>query len=254
QNGRYVQTRGMVAGYYDVGIILTNTLRPIIVCTGYVELPAAAASAQSVAFGATGAGTPGVQYISRVVRATAEKTQIYIKAMVSRKQIEMNGNNIVTDSFDSTDPNYSTPLGLYDPTKIKDNGDVATLWGLSDAIGVGNADIKGHLRTGPGGKATVGSNGKVGSLWWHANMKNGVQPGWSTDDMNVTFRDVELPFTGNAPAPTANVVGGVSYKYALTNGNYKMSNLTMSSSERLLVISNAVLLVTDSIDISGSAV
>jgi hypothetical protein len=253
-NGRYTRSGEIGQGYYDVGIIYTNPLRPIIVCTGYVELPAAAATAQSPTFAAASMPKPGVRYITRAVQATAEKTEVFVRGMVCREKIEMNGNNITTDSFDSADTNFCSPLGLYDPTRIKDNGDVCTLLGLSDAIGVGNANIKGHLRTGPGGSGGVGSNGKVGSLGWHATAPNGIQPGWMTDDMNITFPDVQMPFKNSplVPIPIPNIVNAVPYKYVLTNGNYRLSNLTLSGTDRMLAMGDVTLLVTDSIDVSGS--
>jgi hypothetical protein len=254
-DGRYTQSGSVGEGFYDVGIIYTNPLVPIIVCTGYVALPAAASKAQSPVFASFSMAKPGVSYMTRAVQATAKKTEVFIRGMVCRQQIEMSGNDITTDSFDSSDPNYSTPLGLYDPLKIKDNGDVCTTWGLSDAVGVGNANIKGHLRTGPGGNGSVGSNGKVGSLLWHATVKSGIEPGWMTDDMNITFPDVDMPFKNSPliPTPTANTVNAIPYKYVLTNGNYRLSSLTLGGTDRLLVMGDDVkLLVTDSIDVSGS--
>ena len=72
----------------------------------------------------------------------------------------MNGNNISTDSYDSADPNYSTN-GLYTPLRRKANGDVVT-GGL--VLNVGNANVRGHVRTAPGGWVTWSNNVSVGDL------------------------------------------------------------------------------------------
>src|SRR5437867_9740767 len=52
QNGLYTQKRTVGSGFYSVGINITNVLKPVIVCTGYVALSAAAGTAQTPAFSA----------------------------------------------------------------------------------------------------------------------------------------------------------------------------------------------------------
>src|SRR5207253_8463910 len=54
--------------------------------------------------------------------------------------------NIVVDSYDSTDPTKSTN-GLYDPAKRQENGDIATDGQLIEA---GNAQIFGDVATNAG--------------------------------------------------------------------------------------------------------
>jgi hypothetical protein len=251
-NGLYTKSRQLGESYYSVSIQLTNILEPTIVCTGYVRLPALV---DHTALGiiAQISLPPNLkqEYVSRAVRVLAKKTPRYVKAMVAKERIDMNGNKISTDSFDSSDPNFSTPDGRYDPTKIKDNGDVATVSGLTDSIGIGNANIKGHVRTGPGGTATVGSNGKVGSLWWHATASKGIQPGWISHDMNMSFPDVEQPFK-NMPAPLGGSVNNVSYTYVLGSAKYEMANLNLSSSQKMAVTGNAELLINGSASLSGA--
>src|SRR2546425_11965567 len=46
QSGLYTQTRTVGSGFYFVGINITNVLKPVIVCTGYEALSAAAGKAQ----------------------------------------------------------------------------------------------------------------------------------------------------------------------------------------------------------------
>src|SRR5206468_689872 len=138
------------------------------------------------------------------------------KAMACRQQIDMSGNGIATDSFDSSDPLhlYCTPTGHYDPTKRKDNGDVSTDARAQNIINAGNANIRGRVRTGPGGTVAIGPNGKVGSLAWNASASTGIQPGWFSDDVNITFPPVVKPFT-NAPVPKPGTNAGIACKYLL---------------------------------------
>ena len=249
QNGEtYSRFRALDDSFYTVKIILTNLVRPVIVCTGYVRAPLLFANP---GLAAAGVDISGVQYIPRAVEVVARREPYFVKAMVAKQRINMNGNNIETDSFDSSDPNHSTPLGLYDPAKAKDNGDVSTTSGGANIIGVGNANIKGRLRTGAGGTVSLGANGVVGSLAWHAAGSKGIEPGWSTDDMNVYFPPVGVPFTGGAFAPVSGVVTGYTYKYLLTGGNYEMSSLTLGSKERMAISNSTVLYVKGDVDITG---
>src|SRR5262249_53592661 len=142
----------------------------------------------------------GRTFLARGVKATTRKDFIFAKGMVARDTINLKGNNITSDSFDSSDPNYSTN-GLYDATRTKDNGDIATNSSLNDAVNVGNADIIGHVSTGPNGSVELGPNGAVGSMAWVNGHNKGIQDGWRTDDMNVDFPDVGVPFTGGAFTP-----------------------------------------------------
>jgi len=258
-NGFYSQApRYIGSDYYTVGIQITNPLRPMIVCTGYVALAAGASGATPTAFAAVGlpyASTGQTQYLARAVRVLAAKRPYYPKALVARDGIQMNGNGIAIDSFDSSDPLHSNPLnpGGYDPLKDKDNGDVATLSGLAGALGGGNANIKGHVRTGPGGTITLGPNGAAGSVAWNDGGSTGIQPGWSSDDMNVSFPPIDPPFSGTVPPkPVAGTIGGVPYTYVIGDGNYQIDKIALSGGNHLVVTGKVVLYVTGDISVSGS--
>jgi hypothetical protein len=128
------------------------------------------------------------------------------------------------------------------------NGDVATNSGLVNSLNVGNADIKGRVATGPGGSVAIGPNGKVGDEAWHASStSSGIQDGWATDDMNVDFKNVEVPFTTGYTMPAGGTEDGVNYNYVLGSGNYQLSSFGGS----VLITGDAVLHVTDSINFSG---
>jgi hypothetical protein len=170
---------------------------------------------------------------------------------VAKQRIDMNGNDIETDSFDSRDPEHSTN-GLYNPLTAKDNGDVSTTAGGTNIIGVANANIKGHIQTGPGGTVSIGANGVVGSLAWHQAGNNGIQPGWSSDDMNIAFPDVHRPSTAGAFAPTSGTITGTVFKYLLTGGKYEMSTLTMASKDKMAIMGNTTLVVNGDIKMFGS--
>ena len=253
QNGSvYSKYRPMGDGFYLANITLTNRVAPVIVCTGYVRLPTLYASANSTLLASAASTVNGVSYIARTVQVTALKQRLFVQAMVAKLNVDMSGNNIATDSFDSSNPLYSTG-GTYDPAKARDHGDVSTLSGLANSIGVGNADIKGRLQTAPGGSVSIGSQGIVGSLAWHNDPANigKIEPGYYSDDLNISLFDVQAPYNVAPFTPSGATVGGVSYKYVLGTENYELSTLTIGSSEKMAVTGHAVLLVRGDVNVSG---
>jgi hypothetical protein len=230
---RYTKQRTLDGtNYYNVQI--STNANPIIIAQGFVQLP------------------KSTNQISRRVRVTTVSDAMFGRAMLAKGQIDLSGNNIATDSFDSIDPAYSTG-GLYDSAKVKDAGDVATNSGLVNSFVLGNADIHGHIATGPGGSISVGANGAVGSAAWINAGNTGIEPGWSRDDMNTSFPDVQAPFTGGSFTPAGGNQGGTNYTYLLTGGNYKTSSLSMSGQNKMLVTVNSVLWVTSDFTMSSQS-
>lgn len=188
--------------------------RPDIVSEGWVRNPK------------TGEFLPS----PRNVRVKTTNDAIFAKGMVAKGRIDLAGNGILSDSYDSSNTNKSTG-GQYDPAKRGDKGDVATNSSVTDSLNVWNAEIYGKASTGPGGNLEI-HNGTVGSLAYHASGKTGVESGWSTDDMNVYFPDVNHPGGGytdvyGVPAlflPGVEMVKGVatSFDYTVNAGYYRL--------------------------------
>lgn len=189
----------------------------------------------------------------RVLRVTTASDFLFTKGMVAKGEIDLSGNNIKTDSFDSSDPNYSTD-GKYDPAKAKDNGDVATNSSLVDSLDVWNADVYGRVATGPGGMVKIGKNGAVGSKAWHDAGNNGIEDGYSSDDMNVQFPNVKAPFSGGAFTPSNGTVDGTNYTYVIGTGNWQMTTLQLSGNNgSMLVNGDAVLYITGDVSLTGQS-
>jgi len=226
-NGAYIK-KGMLNGNYYVAAI-SNVNPPVIYSQGFVMSPLE------------------TNYVSRTVRVTTARDALYGKGMVAKGQIDINGNNVMTDSFDSANTNYST-AGQYDSTKAKDGGDVATNSRMIDSLNVWNAKIKGRVSTGPGGTVEIGPNGSVGDMAWVNGGTKGIESGRGADDMNVYFPDVTAPYTSGGTIPSSGNVGGTNYDYVLGSGNYQLANLN----NKMLVQGNATLLVTDGINLTGN--
>jgi len=251
-------TLDSTSGYYTVYVTNLNNA-PAIFAVGAAPWQFSDASSAPPFYASAGGQEVATAQPAPVVRRVfvqTRNTPIFAVAMAAIGQINLNGNNIATDSFDSGDPNYSVngqyPLGVL--SKTKDNGTVVTLATLVNSLSVGNADIKGKVKTGPSGTVTIGSQGSVGSKTWVEGGNNGIEPGYSSDDFNVEFPSVQLPGgTWSALPSTPNpkpVINGITYDtYFLASGNYQVSGL----SGKVYIATNAqvTLHVTGNVGLSG---
>jgi hypothetical protein len=186
--------------WYTVTMDLGNPSVPAITSRANVRLPAMAAAPSLSMFAAVGADGTASTFVSRAIRVTCSKnsSSLYTAAMVSKHVIDLKGNGVLTDSYDSSDPTKSTN-GKYDPTKYTgDYGDVAT--DDSVIVGVQQANIYGRLHTGPTGSFDIGTQGGVGTHAWQS-VNDGMQPGYFLQDANFTFPDTTLPDTSTYEEP-----------------------------------------------------
>ena len=219
--------------YYQVSI--NNAFagaNPVILAKGYVR---------------ERLGSPA---LSRTIRVqTRPRPTFPVKGpMIVLQRFDSNGNNVGTDSFDST-------LGPYDPNVPGSNGDVVSFSTNANSVVIGNGQLKGSVRTPPGGiegvTATIGSNGSVGDADWVAGHNPGFQSGHFKDDFTVPeFPDAVLPNAGSWLTPmSGRAPDGLMYDNLLgTFQNYVVANLTGSVYVRA---SNTVLYVTGSISIGS---
>src|SRR5947209_9218383 len=84
--------------------------------------------------------------VSRRIEAVVRPVSAFDQAIMSVGVVDLTNQNIVIDSYDSSDPTKSTN-GLYDPAKRQENGDIATDGQL---IKAGNAQIFGDVATNAG--------------------------------------------------------------------------------------------------------
>ena len=192
-------------------VYITNTApNPVVVARAYVSSKSFMSLAQNISagfFAAAGVSTtPTV--VTRAVRVNCTRTSLFLAPLVAKKNINLNGNNILTDSFNSCDPTKSVN-GQYSPGLAGDHGDIASNLGVIDSISGGNANIYGiaHTGTNYSGQPTVsvGPNGGVGSHTWQSSNK-GIEPGWALEDANFTFPDTTFPSTSGYMTPTGGVM------------------------------------------------
>lgn len=223
--------------YYDAYV--TNfTNGPAIYCVGHVPAPGLYSEATPQGFlAAAGVTLYADTGIRRRVFVQTAKDPLFSVAMAALGRIDMKGNNVATDSYDSSSDKYSTN-GRYDPTKRKDGGDVVTNGSITNSgIFVGNANVMGHVKTGPDGILAIGAQGSVGSVAWVEGGNTGIQPGWAANDFNVKFDDVKLPNITWLAAPSGGTVDGKNYDYVFTSD--KSGNYLIPKSGSIYVATNA---------------
>jgi hypothetical protein len=194
----------------------------------------------------------------RTVRVSTTNDMIFAKGMVAKGNIDLAGNGIASDSFNSKVPAYNTG-GKYDPAKKKAGGDIATNSSVVDSLDVWNAEIYGKVSTGPGGNVKI-QNGSVGSLAWVDSGKTGIEPGWSADDMNVYFPNVDAPgpYSSSPGIPLSWFPGSVVIDGTLTSFNYAVppANYTLTGgldlNNKSMVITGPTIIYIKSGDLKTS--
>ena len=209
-NNTYYRSNSLPDGN-SYTVYITNSLpNPVVVARAYVNSSSFISLSQNLSagfFAAAGVSTPST-VVTRAVLVNCTKSSLFLAPLVAKKNINLNGNNIVTDSFNSCDPTKSVH-GQYSPSVAGDHGDIASNLGLIDSISGGNANVYGTAHTGTNysGQPTVsiGPNGAVGSHAWQASNK-GLEPGWVLEDANFTFPDTTFPSTSGYMTPTGGVL------------------------------------------------
>lgn len=228
----YTLTRTRTNGIYNVSI--DTQIPPVIISTGKVW----SASAN--------------KYIERRINARTRGESFFMKAISAKQKITLSG-QISVDSFDSDNSLYSSN-GLYVASKKKDGGDVGTNMSAPDAIDMGGqAKIYGRVATGPLGTVKVGGQNDVGSIAHVDGAGSGVQLGWYTKDMNVSYPNAVLPYTGGS-TPLGQLLSGITYKYVLASGDFRLATLSLSASEQMLVTGTARLVVDLDMPVSGTII
>jgi hypothetical protein len=216
-------TNTFTGGWYSV-IVDTTGVCPTITATGYTTVPL---------LGRT---------IARTIQVTTTNQPGFANAMTVQQDVTCKGNDILIDSYDSSDPLHSTNGLYYFPTR-KAGGDIASLQGF---VNVNNADVNGKVSTSPSGSLTVGANGYVGDLTW----TSGIEPGWWNTDLNFEIKPIQLPDMTGWATPAA---VGTNALYLGTGGWTINGDLTLKNSDVMFVAGYASLYVSGNVSMSSQS-
>jgi hypothetical protein len=222
---KYVKRRDFQDGYYTVSI--STNWDPVIVSRA-------------------GLRAPGQKEYSifRQVRVQGTNQPLWTAAIEASQCVDLSGNGIKFNSYNSLDPNLSGPGGIYDPTKVKAGGDVACYGGVN-SLEVGNADIAGQIKTGPETTFSIGPQGSVGDLTWGT----GIQPGYYQQVENAEWPSLTPPLGGTAPK-SSTLPGETGYQFVLGDGVYSTPRVNGS----ILVKGKATLIVGDALTLQSAKI
>jgi hypothetical protein len=199
--------------YGRYSITISNRTTPVIIARGYVRAPLS------------------TNYISRTVRVDLIMKPEVGPGLGAKGTIDLNGNKLYVDSFDSSDPVHSSLTGGYDKNKKKDGVTIATNLGVTDAVDVGNADVWGRVATGPGGSVDSLKNGVVGSAAWHVKG-SGIEPGYSSTDADIPFPPIVPPVSG---APALSLLGNLALGDGIFEIGAVTGTITVTGKAKLIV-------------------
>jgi hypothetical protein len=192
-------------------------------------------------------------------RAVRGPLPLFSAALAAVGNINMKGNNLFTDSYDSSDPNYSVnglyPFGIL--AKTKAGGDISTDASFIDSLSVGDAKVKGSVRTGPGTNTIViGTYGSIGDRAWVEGGSLGIQPGHSSADFNASFPSVGIPvgsvFQPHNPDNT--IISGTFYQYVfLISGSWYLPAGINGNNGNIYVGPNASVRLRIDVNVSSSS-
>ena len=180
--------------------------------------------------------------VSRRIEAIVRPVSSFDQAIMSVGVVDLTNQNIVVDSYDSSDSTKSTN-GLYDPAKRQQNGDIATDGQLIEA---GNAQIYGDVATNAGtvsGAANI--TGVERTDFYQEPIPVGA-PSWSS--WNASPSSV----TGTTTITASATKGSAASRYVLTS-------VSLTGSKTLTVAGNpdgsqtyVEIYVTGDISVSGT--
>jgi hypothetical protein len=115
----------------------------------------------------------------------------YSFALAARGTIDLKGNDLATDSYDSSAPDYP---GYWTNAIRKAGGDVISIEIITNSVlNLGNANIAGRVVTGPSGNLAYNANVSVGDLAWADVGTPGIKPGWFKTNVSIPFPDAAIP-------------------------------------------------------------
>ena len=206
--------------------------------------------------------------VSRRIEAIVRPVSAFDQAVMSVGVVDLTNQNIVVDSYDSTDPTKSTN-GLYDPAKRQENGDIATDGQLIEA---GNAQIYGDVATNAGtvsGAANI--TGVERTDFYQEPIPVGA-PSWPAINSlvtSVTSTTTIIANTAQSSAATRYVLTGISLSGNQTltiagnpGGNqtyveiYVAGDISVSGSSQIVVQPGvtATIYFAGNVDINGNGV
>ena len=214
-----------------VRVVMTNlATTPLITSEGFVSLA-------------------GNDSVAKQIQVELDPRSKFPNGLTAKDTITFSGGNAEVDAYDS---NIVTLAG-----NRMDEGTVATVSALNDAVNIANASIFGFIATG-GSSPDIGPNGKVygqdrvTEVEVHNNSAYFVDTNRITNDFSANFDDVPAPPTGGSALPGTNTT--IGDPTGSTIEYYRVTDLRIGNSDTLNIVGPVVLVVEDDAVVKGKIV
>lgn len=216
----YLKQRNFTNGsYFSITLYNANSNNPIIYSTGFMPVPLSANN-----------------YISRTVKVTGTKassTSTNAISFAAMQNIQMVGNGLAVDSFNSGDPTLSTS-GQYDSTKASQKGNIGCVAGTVD---LGNHSLAGSIYLNTAAESFVSAGQMTGTTYSNQRLSypSVALPNttWLVAPVNNSTQIHDFNLSGDYYVNDAlgiTVEAGVTVRVRLDTTTFNPANLTIVSS------------------------
>jgi hypothetical protein len=227
EDGWY-QRCGSLGGALAYVVRIQPSTPPRICATGISRAPNGPSAIEPTEGGILGAALDKRNFVTRTVEiVTRPEITPFKKAVIAKSSLDLQGNRLASDSFDSEDETRSTK-GRYDRKKRRDRGEIASSRGItdSDIRRSGEAEIMGKISTSHDNELHLGNNGAIGDRDWIEGARQGVQDSHHRPDLSFNLNHPKEPFTmGRYPDAEVDA-NGKRWDHVLKDGDYVISTLT----------------------------
>jgi hypothetical protein len=171
--------------------------------------------------------------ISRIVRVNAQRQALFSKGMIAMNDINMNGNGVISDSFDSHNTNQSVNGAYSSSFYAGTNGDIAAVNGV---VNIGNHTIGGDLYLGP--YSTFPRGNVLGTVYTDWNMQyppaalptldsNGYVIAWTAEPVSASHTFTNSGYYVVSDEGGITVAPGVTATVRITRSSYSLTSLNI---------------------------
>lgn len=175
---------------------------------------------------------------------TLKTRSMFANGLTAKDSITFSGNNVLVDAYDST-------LGVWDSfSNSADEGSVATVAVIADALSSGNGTVWGYGATG-GATPDVGPNGWIGSKAnYNPFDSNGYEDSRVTTDFTSDFPDVVIP-SNSVDYTTMPEDGTIGVRAGFSPKVYKLASYSNRNNKMLTIDGPVIVIIDGDMDIKG---
>ncbi len=186
---------------------------------------------------------PSSRSILKQIEIELSKRSLFANGLTAKDTLTFSGGVAKVDSYDSGDGDYDSFFNR------NDNGSIASMSVIIDAVDVANAEIYGYVATG-GADPSVGPNGKIYGA--DTPEETDVDLNRISTDFYAEFKDVDAP-TLVSPDTAMEISGTLTIgdPSGFNEEHFHLDSLDIASNETLIIDGPVIIVVDDFVDING---